>query len=52
MMSSSVREFIFATIAAGWPASARRRSRSISCSNRRLSPVGAITSFFSRGGSE
>ena len=52
MISSSMSEFILATISAGWPASARRRSRSISFRNRRRRPVGAITSFFSRGGSE
>ena len=34
MISSSMSEFIFATISAGWPASARRRSRSISLRNR------------------
>ena len=35
MISSSISEFILATISAGCPASARRRSRSISFRNRR-----------------
>ena len=52
MMSSSTSEFILARISAAWPSSARRRSRSISFSTRSRSPVGAIASFFMRGGSE
>ena len=52
MISSSMSEFILAMISAGCPPSARRRSPAISLRNRRRSSVGAITSFFSRGGSE
>jgi hypothetical protein len=52
MMSSSTSEFILARISAAWPASARRRSRSISARKRSRSTVGAIVSVFIRGGSE